>query len=365
MSLTVEINGIVYKNFVTARVTRSMRTLLGDFEFIATANTANVLPLKVGDQVKILADGATVMTGYADPLEIEYSVGSHSFSVSGRDIAQDLVDSTLKGAKNFSGGTLTNLIEKVIANLGIPIKVINNVTGLEPFESISSATVDQRAFEFLESYSRKRQVLLTTDSDSNIVITRTATELSGIYLNHVKFDAERLNNILSARISFNNTNRFNTYQARGNDNPSLGDSFSITSTPEEIVSIKSSAVDSKIRSTRFFEFTAEESMRASDLGKRAQWEANIRRANSFSYTCVIQGYSDSFGNVWKPNTLVVVDDQFMGVQSKLLISDVVFMYDRRNGSTTELTLTLPDAFSVQAELDAVTENTQEIGLNLL
>lgn len=365
MTLNIEINGQLYTNFLRAEVTRSMRSLLGSFSFEATANKANVIPLKGSERVRILADNKVIMTGYADPIDVQYSATSHTITASGRDLAQDIVDSSLKGEKTFTGGTLQNLIEKVIKNLGLSLKVTNNVIGLTPFDSISSATSDQKAYEFLESFARKKQVLLITDADSNILMVRGSTTLSNIILNHVKSDTTSRNNILSASIGFDNTNRYNTYQARSNDNPALGGAFSISSTPEEISNIKSSATDSKIRSTRYLEFSAEESLRAEDLGKRAQWEANIRRANSFYYSCTVRGHSNDNGDIWQPNTLVVVNDEYMGLQTKLLISDVTFMYDLSNGSTTKLDLTLPDAFSVQAELDALNENTQDIGLNFL
>lgn len=365
MTLNVEIEGQVYENFTRAEVVRSMRSLLGSFSFEATANKANVLPVKGNEQVRILADGEVIMTGYADPLDVQYSASGHSITASGRDLAQDLVDSSVKGDKSFSGGTLSNLIEKVLLNLGLNLKVISNVTGLAAFDTIAAATTSQKAYEFLEGYARKRQVILNTDADSNIIIVRGSTTPSGIVLNHVKNDITLRNNILSANIGFDNTNRYNTYQARSNSNPGAGGIFAISDSPKEIVNVKNSAIDSKVRSTRYLEFEAEESMKAEDLGKRAQWEANIRRANSFYYSCTVQGHRTDSGEIWEPNTLVVVNDEYMGLQTNLLISDVTFSYDLSNGSTTRLDMTLPDAFSIQAELDAISGNTQELGFEFI
>jgi prophage tail gpP-like protein len=97
-----------------------------------------------------------------------------------------------------------------------------------------------------------------------------------------------------------------------------------------------------------------ESLGNAEVAKdRAKWEASVRRARSFEYTCSLQGFLVDKTKVWSPNSLVRVTDERLDIDDDLLIRDVSFLYDLNNGSITELTLVQKDAYDPQPNVDEV------------
>lgn len=360
MALTIEHNGTVYRNFIASSVDVSIRSASGAFSFEATANTDNALPIKAGDAVKILADGTPVVTGYVDTLDVDYDSSTHNIRVTGRDKTSDIIDSSVVGKKEFSKGvTLPSIIKSVLSDAGISgISVIDETGGIAAFTSdeVSSAEIGQSCIDFFDSFARKRQVLITTDGKGNLVLTRGGKVSSGLSLIHATGVQGKRNNVKSARMSVDLTQRFSSYQVRSQGNPV----FSLGSTPQQLTEIGGFATDSGIRSSRKLELQSEESLTVGDSKNRAIWEANLRRANSLRYEVTVQGHSSN-GVLWKPNQLVAVFDDFVDIQSSMLISDVGYRYSINDGSTSQIILVSPDSFTLQAELDNLLSNTSTSG----
>ena len=115
-----------------------------------------------------------------------------------------------------------------------------------------------------------------------------------------------------------------------------------------------------MRTTRRYEFNAEESSDSFTLSDRAAWEANIRWARARTYTAKVQGHSvDSV--VWTPNRLVRVDDDYTGTHGLMRLKAVTFNFDKDGGSTTSLGLTNKEAFTLEIEQSARNASTNEVG----
>lgn len=361
MAIQIRVNGQVYENFISASVSSSLKTLSGSFSLAVSANERELLPIKMSDTIEILIDDNVVLSGYLDKLSGDHSSSSHTISLTGRDKTADIIDSTVSSKKEYKGPfSLKKLIENVLRDSGIKdIKVIDEVGNLDNFtksDSIS-AEIGQTIFDFIDTYASKRQVLLTTDGLGNLVITRGASENSGITLVKLKSDPTKRNNILSSSINIDNSQRFNKYIVQTQANPI----FSLSSSsPEKDTNINSSAIDSEIRASRVLEFQAEESLTDATAKQRAEWEANLRRSNSFTYTAVVQGHSYAEG-IWKVNTLVAVIDEYWDISSDgLLVSDIEYSYGL-DGTLTKLTFVYPESYTVQAELDQATAAKQDLG----
>ncbi len=125
----------------------------------------------------------------------------------------------------------------------------------------------------------------------------------------------------------------------GDDTTSLANSF----TPQI-----GSAFDPDIRSSRRFTSIGSKAMTAADCKKRAEWEANIRKTKSFSYSCEVVGFRQNLNEIgslgfaanplWKPNQLVYVVDENGGIDDELLIKSVNYTQDLNGGSVTKLEL---------------------------
>ncbi len=350
MSMEIRLNGIDLVNFSEVSVFRSMETVSGSFSFSSTADEQNRLPVREGNRIEIVVDENTVMTGFIEGIESNASPDSHDFLASGRDVTGDLYDSTVGDIKEFTGSVqLIDICKAVVAGINLfNTDVINEIpiteNPIEPFSEwdITSADIGMTAFEFLEPFARKRQVILNTDGFGNLILARNTG---------IKFPASlktgENGNFINARKVIDNTQRFNIYTAHSQLNPIR---MTVGTKPSEIVQQKGLAEDPEIRSSRIYAFNAEESSDSFTAKDRAIWESNFNRARSLSYSGTVQGHSTN-RTIWIPNRLIDVDDSFNDIQATLLIRSVRYNSSLDLGNNTTLEMTYRSAYTLQAEAD--------------
>lgn len=373
--IRIEIDNLVWTAFESITVTKSMQNLCGQFTF-RTVKEGALIPFANGAQVRILIGTPrtgfeTVLNGYIEEMLPEHDDKRHFIIVSGRDKTEDVLDSTIGGNITFNAPiSLVSLTQKVLKNLGITginvsidVKVPDlteadlQFTGGEVFSSLTGESV----FNFLSRYARKKQVLLTTDQNGDLLFTRTSNNVIKTRLIYKNVTAKQ-SNILSGRGAFNNSKRFNRYNCYSQFNPTAlrDDSKAIPATTE--TKTIGSATDDGIRSSRVFNFIGDSpfsdaavlrtqgwSQKRSDDNdstNRAIWESNVRRAKSFYYIAKILGYrAYEDGIIWRPNLLVHVDDEDVQINSQLLINKVTYSKDL-SGSTTLLEFVSKDTFDL-------------------
>ena len=340
--IVIEIAGIRYEGFTDISVTKTMDTMAGSFRFSATSDDVTVFPIKVGDSCSIIIVEVPVINGFVEIVSVDYSDGSHSIIIEGRDKTADIIDSTLFGNIELNPGvTLEKIIQKVLDDLGITdIEIINNVSGLQPFTNdLESGKVGQNAFDFIQIYCRKRQVIIASDGDGNILIQRAGTNIIPVYLLNQK-DGE-FNNIISSRVSYNHTQRFNRVKIHSQGNTSAFDvSFM------NVANNEATSTDSLIRATRKMVVIAESSSDKTTVQERATWEVNIRRARSFQYTVGVQDFTYDGKNLWMPNNLVNVLDQYADVEGQFLIRAITYKQSISAGSAVDMTIITKDAYNL-------------------
>jgi prophage tail gpP-like protein len=85
--------------------------------------------------------------------------------------------------------------------------------------------------------------------------------------------------------------------------------------------------------------------------QRALWEKNRRWGRSFSLRVVTDSWRDSAGTLYTPNTLVDLNLPLLKCVDKTwLIGEVTYHLDGSAGTTCELTIMPPEAFSVEPQL---------------
>lgn len=343
--LLLEVNGIQYSNFKSASVSFSLDTIAGSFDFLAVATSGNLLPIKLYDTCVVTVDGIKVLTGFIESVHASYDSRGHSISLSGRSKTADIVDSMINSLEIKPPVTLKAVIEKVVAHIKADIKVIQNIE-IEKFnvaEDLLSPEVGQNAFEFIEKLARKRQVLLTCNGDGDIVLTQSSLDASPTGLQNVVGGNE--NNIESATAVYNSTERFGRYVSKSQLNLTALNSAGKTSSKEIVDQKSSDIIDEEVRGSRQLVLQSESSSSDQQNQKRAQWEANIRKARSLVYSVTFNGFSVD-GKIWKPNQLVSIKDEFAGIDAQMLINGVSFFQDE-SSSSTEIDLIEKDSYTLK------------------
>lgn len=351
--IQVTIDGTPYTAFKEYNIERSMEDITSTFSFTLTTLDGGLFPVDRGASIIVEVDGKRFCNGYVDRVAISYSVNEHTITITGRDKTQDIIDSSLDSNLELNTPiSLENIIKKVLSYLGLNLKLINQVGDIDLFQKseIVSGEIGQNCWDFIDQYCRKREVMLTTDGDSNIIITQgSGVEINGMLLHKIN---GTVNNVKSANVEFNDDKRFSSYVVKSQLNPtaiglSFNDSAAVPST--QIVSSKGSASDDAIRSTRKLVIKAETASSNQDALKRAEWEREIRRARALSYSLIVDGfkYGTNPGEIWEPLQVVSVIDDFASINDQLLIRKVNFNLSLESGQITTLELVPKIAYNLK------------------
>lgn len=356
--MRLEVNGVQYTNFTAASCELRLDSLSSTFRFDAVAPNGQALPFKGGEACKVIVDGVTVLTGFIEVVSVDYNGSDHTISVSGRDKTADLIDSTIDDIDDIRGDglTLKALIGKVIEQLGLDIQVIDEVEP-EPYnaaEDIAAPEPGDNAFQFIEKYAKKRQVLLTSNGDGNIVIATNSGQTAEGAVQHI-IGAED-NNVIASSFSYDTTGRYNAYKIASGLNPvalNLAGDTDLAS----LVNQGGGVFDADIRVGRQLIIISEAPFSDGPCEDRAKWEADIRRARGLVYSATVPSFrvDGNQGDLWQINRIYQIVDDFVGKIEPMLCNSVTFTFDVDNGRNTNLGFVGQKAYTLFIEPDPLAE----------
>lgn len=363
MTMKLEVNGSQYENFESASCEIRLDALSNTFSFEAVAAEGDPLPFKGGDACKVIVDNEKVLTGSIEIIDVNYSANDHRIFIQGRDKTGDLLDSTLEPIPDIRAPiTLKSLIEKVLSQIGLDIDVIDEVNPeiFNEAEDIASPEAGDNAFSFLEKYSRKRQVLLTSNADGNIVIASNSGENAIGAVQHV-IGAED-NNILAASFTYDTTGRFNIYKFASQLNPVALNAAGETDLAT-VVNQSGRVLDPDIRIGRQLILVSEAPSSNDPNESRAKWEADIRRARGLVYAVTVHGYrvdnTDPNSNLWGTNKKYQIIDDYLGKQERMLCNSVTYTLDLATGEQTSLGFVDENAYTLDLTKPSTSETASD------
>lgn len=360
----IRVGGKRYGGWKSVLITSSIEQVARAFALEVTENfpgNTAFTALQTGELVQVYIGEDLVCTGYITSTPIRYDGKTITVQVQGKSRTVDLVDccppsaayappaasanlwSEVKGKsgkvqaspstaakpqtswKNLPAGSI---IEELAKPYGITLTISAESNEVKTHTVNPGETV----FESIKRLITKDNLVLTDDEAGNLVLVEPggagqatdALELGG--------------NILKASARFDASARFSHYVAIG-QHAGTDEDFGRTAAEDKGV-----AVDPEVK--RFRLKVLKDSGQASlkTAGDRARFEANFQAARFRAVTYTVQGWRQSDGSLWRPNTKVIVRDQtlFPGglemlvVQTKLQLSSA--------GMTAELGLMPPDGY---------------------
>ena len=365
MTMKLEVNGVQYDNFTAASCEIRLDALSNTFSFEAVAAEGEPLPFKGGESCRVIVEDIPVLTGFIEIVDVSYDAGDHTITVQGRDKTGDLLDSTVDTISDLRAPiTLKEIIEKVISNIGATISVVEEVS-TDPFDAAQDVAAPEpgdNAFDFIEKYSRKRNVLLTSNGDGNVVITSGSAVQAVGGIQHIIGASD--NNVIASSFSFDTTGRFNAYKMASQLNP-----FTLNLAGEtgldSVVSQSGGTFDPDVRIGRQLILISEVPSSNDQNEARAKWEANIRKARGLVYSVTVHGYrvdpTDSTSDLWQTNRLYQIVDDYLGKQEPMLCNSVTFTLDTDGGQLTSLAFVDQKAYSLELA-KPVTSKTADLVL---
>ncbi len=364
MSFKLEINGTQYENFIAGSAFKTIEALSGKFSVTATVKRGDNYPIKRGDTCRILINDESIINGFVEMISISGSSSDHKILIQGRDKTSDIIESSLSGNPEFSAPiTLQRVIQNILASGNINnVEVIQNAA-IKPFgpgDQVSGG-VGENMWDFINKYCVKRQVLANSDGDGNLVIFRVGDVFSSAQIIHEENNPR--SNVKTYSFTDDDTRRFNTYIVKSQANPVALDLSNSGATAADIVNNSGSVVDTDIRESKQMTIDSTTSDNSLTAGQTAAWEANVRRAKGFTYSCTVQGFlaDPKLGIIWRANRLHSVKDEFANLDAIMLLKSTRFNIDIDGGSTTDLEFTYRDAYSLEVLRDALEVRTTKTG----
>lgn len=337
-NLELLINGRIYSGWKGVNVRRSLDWFADSFDLTLTDNQAGeARTIKLGSPCQVRVDGELLITGYVDRIRPVYDAKSRSLTVSGRSKTADLVDCSLP-QKDFDKAQRNSQTLLQLANFVGDFFGIKATSTADNLDRIRNATLDpsQTVFEFLERHARSAGVRLVSDTFGNLVITRASKDRIGTAL--VLGD-----NIEQAEGEFSERDRFSQYSilaSEANWNDDAG---------EIAAHVSGFTADLNIRYRPIVEL-AEGPLNNAQAKRRAEWQRNVQYGRSRQATYTVSGWRHGDG-LWKPNTNVLVRDEWMGFTGKdgkgewLMIGTVEFILDA-GGRRARLTVMPAEAYDL-------------------
>lgn len=330
-SLTV--NGTEHLGWTEVAVTRSMEQLAHTFDVGFTerwADDRRAIPIREGDKCILKLAGKQVSVGYVDDAGIDYDGNDHTMHVSGRSLTGDLLDCSAIYKK---GQWKKQKLDAIARNLCDPFEITVKVdTDLgDPFPTFKIED-SESVFEALERGCRQRGVVMSTSTTGELVFSSIGTKTTSTMI-------ELGRNALKGARAGSWKDRFSKYvlkgQAPADDDTNVFAVAAPTFTTE----------DGVIGRYRPIVIMAEAAATSAGLKKRADWERNTRAGRSQRLKYTLDGWENAEG-LWTPNTIAHVHDDFLQVDTKLLIISVR-QTKSAEGSFTELELSDPKAMTVE------------------
>lgn len=354
--IRLQANGKEYSSWLDADVNISMDKLTSSYRLVCGADYNKTYPIKVQDLVKVFVNDTCVCYGYVDSVEGAEGSDSQQITISGRGLAADFIDSNPEKKYTFSAPiTLEKIFSSVIGDLGINLNVSNKTGDSLQFNSEELAVIPhgEKAYAFCERFARRKRVIAITDGNNGIILTRGSG--SEITTHIIDVIGSNKNNVLSSKIDVNYSNRFYKYIVKSQGGSSSYVPITSNGDGDSQSDISGYAIDSEIRKTRVFSTIQTEAFSADECTKYASYIANARRAKSIKFMCSVPSHAyNKKGNIWWINQIVPVTSTAWGIDSKMLLSDVVFR-ENKETEQTDLVFVAPDAYTSQANEDYLKE----------
>lgn len=340
--VTLRINDTDWSYWQSVEVSHQIDAIAGSFSLELVERWGDGhsgvrhLPLAAGQPCEILLGMDQVIRGYIDKVEPSFSATAHGIRVSGRDASADMVDcSALHKPGQWSGLTCAQLAEELGRPFGVQVAAEGDVGAPIPNFKLEPG---EKAFDALDRALKQRECLACPDGAGGLVILRVGQR-------EAEGRLKQGENILSASLSCDMSQRYSDYVVQGQQ-PGNDQRFGL-----EACAVSSQCRDTAVLRYRPLLIKAENSVDAAAARQRAAWEKTVRAARAVTVRVTVQGFrqlgagDEQYGPLWEINSLVEVVIPYLRLCQRLLVSKVTWRRSLSGGSTTELELRDPAAFT--------------------
>lgn len=375
--VTLTVGGFVFSLFAEVQIERDLQQIAGRFRLkcLDLVRLARALPyfvglppdgpeLKAGLACEIAMDGQAVLIGYVDKARFSWDATSIEAEFTGRDRTGDLVDCAAlpNGPSEFRNVDLLHVSEIVCEPFGIPVRADTDIGA--PFDLLSLHP-HQTGMEFLESASRQRSVLLTSDGIGGLLLTQGGSTRAPAPLRMGE-------NIHKSEAEFDWSKRFSDYFVKGQTQKSRSGTQApldhtvvpLSSTPPPpaapgaasateaaAIVMTGHAIDPEITRWRPTVRLTRSQSGMSTAQEQAEWMLRVARGQSEALRYDVLDWRAGPDNaLWLPNQVTAVWDPYAGIDKDMLIAGCEYNFGAQ-GIKTQLRLVGVTAYDRINEAD--------------
>lgn len=324
--ISVSKNGVNVKGWSSVSVKLSLGTLCNGFSLSQFVDDDFDSPvLFPGDAVRIENDGEVLLDGFVDKMSSSFSSGSHTIDISGREKTCDLVDCSLKDfGRSWKKKNVSQIVEEICKSFGL----FFDSNGVNPSGVIQVFCPDPgcTGADVVSDVCRQKDVVCYSDGLGNVKFVNENN------FEQVEDFIRQGVNILSADVSFDNSERYSDYVVLCSSDPKT--------------KRRGESKDGEIVRTRCLVVVDEGYGNVDSAERRASFESQSRSAKSTTLNVALAGWKMNNGKLWKPGVLVdCLIPAFFGQWVKtLLVNEVELFYDS-SGTFTYLQLVRKDYYT--------------------
>ncbi len=341
--VVLQIDDRQFTGWKAISISTGIEQLAGQFELTCADRWAlrgEPRPILPGKSCTVLLHGVPVITGAIDEASPAYGPNEHALRIRGRDATGDLVDCAAStDGQSWEGRNLVQIAADVAKPFGIPVRIEGSPGAVFRKQAVSPG---ETAFEVLSRAARQRGFLLVSDSLGGLLITRAGGQRA---VRSLRLGTD----ILDGSATYSHAERFSRYDVIGQDNEQAYDGAEALAQQ-----VLASATDPAIRRSRRTVIDVPDATDAGAARQLALWTAATRRARGERAELTVRGWLDG-ATPWAANTLVRIDDPWLGLAGDYLIASVAFSLDDQAGQITRLSVTPPAAFAPEPLIESRAE----------
>lgn len=343
--LELIVDGVSYRDIKQASITRAIDELADSVDIEMSdlwieQRPSLAFPFEEGDEFEFRVDGEIWLQGIVTELENGYSKDGVTVSMRGMSWAVNLTTACVLKPRRWTDAPLDRIVRDIVKAYGLEVSVDPTVDIGEPFKRFA-AGVGETAFECIRRAVSKRGLLVVSDIESNLVITKAGPERMNHTIVGARVPGRRIN-VLSASRSARLLDRHDEIIVVGQS----GERSDWTD--DQASHGIASAHDWGIDIFRPLVIHEPSESSRKKLQARADWEVRTRAGKARTYQCTVQGYlaeEELPGpRDWYPNRRIHVIDGLCDIDEELLIEHVNVQFDATSGTTTTLYLVAPETY---------------------
>jgi prophage tail gpP-like protein len=305
--------------------------------------------LAAHSNIKVKLSGNLLFDGWVEQVSLAPTRSGYRYRIEGRSKACDFVDTTLGTSIEVKGkrtlGAIIQLVSPMLKPLGLRIETAEDLGSIvslddEQFNGTPTTTV----FDFLDKVARRFNLLLTSKADNTLLLTRVTSEDNPKYFCTIDPSNVKASHplLMDVTLAVDMSQRYHTYRVHSKNNSPTRAQRVTKST----VHSTATSTDAEVRETRILDLELETATTdARVLKQRADWERNVRRGRSITYSGTLAGFIDPTSLLhYDVNGLISVSDTLTFINSTLLIKKIDISFSREEGIKTHLDMAPIETF---------------------